>query len=188
MDHNKLENSSRGIPDGYYQVGIPDHLTCLLINLYAVQEETVRTGCVIMNWFKIEKGVHQGCILSPCLFNLHAEDIIQNAELDEAQAGIRNAGRNINNVRYALYTTLMEESKEELKILFMKVKKKSEKTGLKLNIQKTQIMASSPITSWKIGGGEKGNSDRLFSWVPKSLWTLTAAMKLKDTYSLEGKL
>ena len=161
-DHNKLENSPRGIPDGYYQVGIPDHLTCLLINLYAVQEETVRCRCGIINWFKIEKGVHQGCILSPCLFNLHAEDIIQNAELDEAQAGIRNAGRNINNVRCALDTTLMEESKEELKILFMKVKKKSEKGGLKLNIKKTQTMASSPITSWKIGGGKKGNSDRLY--------------------------
>ena len=104
-----------------------------------------------MNWFKTEKGIHQGCILSPCLFNLHVVDIMQNAGLDEAQAGIRIAGRNINNLRYTLDTTLMEESKEELKILFMKVKEESEKVGLKLNIQRTTIMASSPITSWQIG-------------------------------------
>ena len=114
-----------------------------------------------MNWFKIQKGVHQGYILSPCLFNLDVVDIMQNAGLDEEQAGIRIAGRNINNLRYALDTTLMEESKEELKILFMQVKQKSEKSGLKLNIQKTQIMASGPITSWQTDGGKNGNSDRI---------------------------
>ena len=130
------------------EMGIPDHLTCLSRNLYAGQEATVRTGHGTTDWFQIGKGVHQGCILSPCLFNLYAEDIMRNAGLEEAQAGINIAGRNINNLRYADGTTLMAESKEELKSLLMKEKEESEKTGLKLNIQKTQIMASSPITSW----------------------------------------
>ena len=129
-------------------MGIPDHLTCLLRNLYAGQEATVRTGHGTTDWFQIEKGVCQGCILPPCLFNLYAEYIMRNAGLQEAQAGIKTAGRNINNLRYADDTTLMAESEEELKSLLMKVKE-SEKVGLKLNIQKTKIMASGPITSWK---------------------------------------
>ena len=131
-------------------MGMPDHLTCILRNLYADQEATVRTGHGTTNWFQIEKGVHPGCILSPCLFNFYAEYIIRNAGLDEAQAGIKIAGRNINNLRYANNTTLMAESEEELKSLLMKVKVESEKVDLKLNIQKTKIMASVPITSWEI--------------------------------------
>ena len=131
-------------------MGIPDHLTCLLRNLYAGQEETVRAGHGTMDWFQIGKGVCQGCILSPCLFNLYAEYIMQNARLDETQAEIKIARRNINNLRYADDTTLMAESKEELKTLLMKVKKESEKADLKLNIHKTRIMASGPITSWQI--------------------------------------
>ena len=132
-------------------MGIPDHMTCLLRNLYAGQEATVRTGHGTTDWFKIGKGIHQGCILSPCLFNLYAEYIMRN-RLDEAQAGIKIAGRNINNLRSADDTTLMAESEEELKGLFMKVKEKREKVDLKLNIQKTKIMASGPITSWQIDG------------------------------------
>ena len=131
---------------------MPDHLTCLLRNLYAGQEATVRTGHGTIDCFQIGKGVCQGCILSPCLFNLYAEYIIRNTGLDKAQAGIKTVGRNINNLRYADDTTLMAESKEELKSLLMKVKEKSEKVGLKLNIQKTKIMASGPITSWEIDG------------------------------------
>ena len=142
MDHDKLWKILR-------EIGLPDHLTCLLRNLYAGQEATVRTGHETINWFQIGKGVCQGCILSPCLFNLHAEYIMRNAELDEAQTGIKIAGRTINNFRYADDTTLMAESEEELKSL-LKVKEESEKTGLKFNIQKTKIMASSPITSWQI--------------------------------------
>ena len=133
-------------------MGIPDHLTCLLRNLYAGQEATVRTGHGTTDWFQKGKGVCQGCILSPCLFNLRAEYIMRNAELDEAQAGIKIAGRNINNLRYADDTTLMAESEEELKSLLMQVKEESEKVGLKLNIQKTKIMASGTITSWQIDG------------------------------------
>ena len=129
-------------------MGIPDHLTWLLRNLDAGQEATVRTRQGTTDWFQIGKGVHQGCILSLCLFNLHAEYIMRNAGLDEAQAGIKIAGRNTNNLRYADDTTLMAES-EELQSLLMKVKEDSEKVGLKLNIQKTKIMASSPITSGK---------------------------------------
>ena len=132
-------------------MGIPDHLTCLLRNLYAGQEATVRTGHGIMDCFQIGKGVRQGCILSACLFNLHEEYIVQNAGLDEAQAGIKIARRNINNLKYADDTTLMAEN-EELKSPLMKVKEESEKTGLKLNTQKTKIMASGSITSWKIHG------------------------------------
>ena len=141
-------------------MGIPDHLTCLLRNLYAGQETTVRTGHGATDWFQIRKGVRQGCILSPCLFNLYAEYIMQNARLDEAQTGIKIAGRNINSLRYADDTTFMAESKEELKSLLMKMKEESEKVGLKLNIQKTKIVAFSPITSWQVDG-ESGNSDRL---------------------------
>ena len=133
-------------------MGIPDHLTCLLRNLYAGQEATVRTGHGTTDWFQMKKGVCQGCILSPSLFNLYAQYILRNAGLDEAQAGIKIARRNINNLRFADDTTLMAESKEELNSLLMKVKEKSEKVGLKLNIQKMKIMASSPITSWQIEG------------------------------------
>ena len=141
-------------------MGIPDHLICLLRNLYAGQEATVRTGHGTTDWFQIGKGLCQGCILSPCLFNLYAEYIMRNAELVEAQAGIKIAGKKINNLRYADDTTLMVES-EELKSLLMKVKEESEKVGLKLNIQKTKIMASGSITSWQIDG-ETGNSVRLY--------------------------
>ena len=133
-------------------MGISDHLTCLLRNLYAGQEATVRTGHGTTDWFQIRKGVHQGCILSLCLFNLYAEYIIRSAGLEEAQAGIKTARRNTNNLRYADDTTFMVESEEELKSLLMKVKEESEKVGLKLNIQKMKIMASGTITSWKIDG------------------------------------
>ena len=133
-------------------MGIPDHLTILLRHLYAGQEATIRTGHRTTDRFQIGKGVCQGCILSPCLFNLYAEYIVRNAGLGEAQAGIKMAGRNINNLRYADDTTLMVESKEEVKSLLVKVKEESKKFGLKLHIQKTKIMASSPITSWQIDG------------------------------------
>ena len=133
-------------------MGIPDHLTRLLRNLYAGQEATVKTGRETADWFQIGKGVRQGCILSPCLFNLYAEYIIRNAGLNEAQAGIKIARRNINNLSYADDITLMAESEEELKNLLMKVKEESEKVGLKLNIQKMKIMASGPITSWQTDG------------------------------------
>ena len=133
-------------------MGIPDHLTCLLRNLYTGQEATVRTGHGTTDWFPIGKGVCQGCILSPCLFNLYAEYIMRNAGLEEAQTAIKTAGRNINNPRYVDDTTLMAQSEEELKSLLMKVKEESEKTGLQLNIQKTKIMASGSITSWQIDG------------------------------------
>ena len=134
------------------EMGIPDLLTCLLRSLYAGQEATVRTGHGKTDWFRIGKGVRQGCILSLHLFNLYAEYILRNAGLEEAQAGIKNGGRNINNLRYADDTTLMAESEGELKSLLMKMKEESEKIGLKLNIQKTKIMASGPITSWEIDG------------------------------------
>ena len=133
-------------------MGIPDHLTCLLRNLYAGQEATVRTGHGTTDWFQIGREVRQGCTLSPCLFNLYAEYIIRNAGLEEAQAEIKIAKRNINNLRYADDTTLMAEREEELKSLLMKVKEESEKVGLKLNIQKTKITASGPITSREIDG------------------------------------
>ena len=131
---------------------IQDHLTCLLRNLYTGQEAAVRTGHGTTDWFQIRKGVRQGYILSPCLFNFYAEYIMRNAGLEEAQAGIKIAGRNINNLRYADNTTLMVESEGELKSLLMKVKEESEKVGLKLNVQKTKITASGPITSWQIDG------------------------------------
>ena len=133
-------------------MGIPDHLTCLLRNLYAGQEATVRNGHGTTGWFQIGKGVCQGCILSPCLFNLYAANIMRNTGLEEAQAGIKIARRNINNLRYVDDTTHMAESKEELKILLMKVKEEGEKIGLKLNSQKTKIMAAGPIASWQIAG------------------------------------
>ena len=149
VDHNKLWK----IPQ---EMGIPNHLTCLLRNLYAGQEATVRTGHGTTDWFQIGKEVCQGCILSPCLFNSYAEYIMRNAGLDEAQAGIKIAARNINHLRYADDTTLMAESEEKLKSLLMKVKEESEEVGLKLNIQKTKIMASNPITSWQIDGETVG--------------------------------
>ena len=133
-------------------MGIPEHLTCLLRNLYSGHEATVRTGHGPTDWFQTGKGVREGCILSPCLFNLYAVYILRNAGLEEAQSGIKIAGRNINNLRYADDTTLMAESEEELKSLLMKVKEESEKVGLKLNFQKTKIMASGPVTSWDIDG------------------------------------
>ena len=152
------------------------------------QEATVRTGHGTTDWLQIRKRVHQGCILLPCLFNLYAEYIMRNARLDEAQARIKIAERNINNVRYADDTTLTAESKEELKSLLMKVKEETEKVGLKLNIQKTKIMASGPITSWQIDGETMETVRNLFSWAPKSLWMVTITMELKDACSLEEKL
>ena len=145
MGHNNLWKILK-------EIGIPDHLSCLLRNLYAGQEATVRTGHGTTDWFQVGNEVRQGCILSPCLFNLCAEYIMRNAGLDEVQAGIKIAGRNISNLRYADDTTLTAESEEELKSLLMKGKQESEKDGLKLNIQKTKIMASCPITSLQING------------------------------------
>ena len=145
VDHKKLWKIRK-------EMEIPDHLTYLLRNLYAGQEATVRTGHGTIEWFPTGKGVCQGCILSPCLFNFYAEYIMRYAGREEAQAGIMIGGRNINNLRYADGTTLMAETEEELKSLSMKVKEESEKIGLKLNIQKTKIMASRPITSWEIDG------------------------------------
>ena len=147
----------------FKEMGIPDHLTWLLRNMYAGQEATVRTGHRTTDWFQIGKGVHQGCMSSLCLLNLHAEYIMWNARLDETQAGIKIAGRNINNLRYADDTTLMTESEEELKSLLMKVKEESEKIGLKLNIQKTKIMASGPTTSWLIYEGKQKQCKIFFS-------------------------
>ena len=164
-------------------MGIPDHLICLLRNLYAGQEATVRTGHGTTEWFQIGKGVRQACILSPCLFNLYAEYIMRNAGLEEAQAGIRIARRNINNLRYADDTTLMAESEEELKSLLMQVKEEREKVGLKPNIQKTKIMASGPITSWQIDGETMETVTDFIFGVPESLQMVTAAMKSKDSCS-----
>ena len=143
VDHNKLWKILR-------DMGIPDHLACLLRNLYAGQEATVRTGHGTTDWFQIGKGVRQGCIMSPCLFNFYAEYILRNAGLKETQAGVKIAGRNINHLRYADNTTLLAESEEELKRLSMRAKEESEKAGLKLSIKKNKIMASGPITSWQI--------------------------------------
>ena len=166
---------------------IPDHLTCLLRNLYAGQEATVRMRHGTTDRFQIEKGIHQGCILSPCFFTLYTEYIVRNAGLEEIQAAIKFSGRNINNLIYADGTTLMAEI-EELKSLLMKVKEESEKVGLKLNIQKTKIMASGPTTSWEIDGETVETVSDFIFWPPKSLQMVIAAMKLKDAYSLEGKL
>ena len=169
-------------------MGIPDHLTCLLRNLYAGQEATVRTGHGTTDWFPIGKGVHQGCILSPCLFNLYAEYIMRNAGLEETQAGIKISRRNINSLRYADDTTLLAESKEKLKSFLMKVKEESEKVSLKLNIQKIKILVSGPITSWQIDeekmetvreyifGGSKITSDG------------DCSHEIKRRFSMEGKL
>ena len=160
VDHNKLWKILR-------EIGIPDHLICLLRYLYAGQEATVRTGHGTTDWFQIGKGVCQGCIMSPCLFNFYAEYIMRNARLDEAQAGIKIARRNINNLRYADDTTLMAESEEELKSLLMKVREESGKVGLKLNIQKTKIMASVPITSWQIDGETVETVTNILFWSSK---------------------
>ena len=148
------------------EMGIPDHLTCLLRNLYVSQEATVITGHGTTDWFQIGKGVCQGCILSPCLFNFYAVYIMRNAGLEEAKAGIKISRRNINNLRYADDNTLMAESEEEIKSLLMKVKEESEKVGLKLNFQKTKIVASGPITSWETDGETVETvSDFIFFWL-----------------------
>ena len=181
MDHNKLWNILK-------EMGIPDHLTCLLRNLYAGQVATLRTAYGTTHWFQIRKGVRQGCILSPCLFNIYSEYTMRNAGLEETQAGIKIAWRNINNLRYADDTTLMTESEKELKSLLMKVKEESEKVGLKLHIQKMKIMASGPITSWEIDGETVETVSDFILLAPKSLQMVIAAVKLKDTYSLEEKL
>ena len=180
VDHSKLWRILK-------DMGIPDHLASILWNLYAGQEATVRTEHGTTDWFKIGKGVRQGCILSPCLFNFYAEYIMQNVRLDEPQVGIKMAGRNINNLICIDDTTLMAESEEKLKSLLMKVKEESEKAGLKLNFQKTKIMASGPITSWQVDGETLETVRLVFSWAPKSLQMVIAATKLKDTYSFEGK-
>ena len=180
MDHNKLWKILQ-------EMGIPDDLTCLLRNLYTGQEATVRTGHGT-DWFQIGKGVRQGCILLPCLFSLYAEYIMRNAGLEEAQAGIKIARRNINNLRYAGDTTLMAESEEELKSLLMKVKEESEKVGLRLNIKKIKIMTSGPMTSWQIDGVTMERVRDFIFGASKSLQMVTAAMKLKDTCSLEENL
>ena len=169
------------------EMGMPDHLICPWRNLYASQEATVRTGHGTTDWFQIGKGVRQGCILLPCLFNFYAEYIVRNAGLNEARAGIKIAGRNIKNLRYTDDTTLMAES-EELKSPLMKVKEEGEKVDLKFNIQKTKIMASGPIIEWQIDGETVEPVRDFIFWAPKSLQLVTAAMKLKDTCFLEGKL
>ena len=169
-DYNKLWEILK-------EMRMPDHLTCLLRNLYAGQEATVRTGHGTTDWFQIGRGVCQGCILSPCLFNLYAEYIIRNSGLDEAQAGIKIAGRNINNLRYADDITLMTESEENVKSLLMKVKEESGKVGLKLNIQKTRIMASSLITSWQLDGETVETVSGFIFGAPKSLQMVMADMK-----------
>ena len=184
VDHKKLWKILK-------EIGIPDHLTCLLRNFCVGQEATVRTGHGTTDWFQIGKGVRQGCILSPCLFNFYAEYIMRNTGLEEAQAGIKIARRNINHLRYADDITLMAESEEELKRLLMKVKEESENVGIKFSIQKTKITASGPITSWQIDG-ETMEAVRDFIFfgggAPKSLQMVIAAIKLKDTCSLEEKL
>uniref|UniRef100_A0A4W2E029 RNA-directed DNA polymerase n=1 Tax=Bos indicus x Bos taurus TaxID=30522 RepID=A0A4W2E029_BOBOX len=181
VDHNKLWNILQ-------EMGIPDHLTCLSRNLYAGQEAIVRTGHGTTDWLQIGKGVFQGCILSSCLFNLYAQYIKRNTGLHEAQTGIKTARRNIKNLRCADDTIVIAESEEELKSLLVKVKEESEKAGLKLNIQKTKIMASGSITSWQTDGKQWKQWLTLFFGAPKSLQMVIAAMKLKDAYSLEAKL
>ena len=169
-------------------MGKADHLTCLLRNLYADQEATVRTGHGTTDWFQIGKGVRQGCMLSPCLFNLYAEYIMRNAGLDEAKAGIKIVGRNINNLRYADDTTLMAESEKELKSLLMKVKEESETVGLKLNVQKTKITASGPITSWQIDGETAETVADFIFLGSKITADGDCSHEIKDTCSLERKL
>ena len=181
MDHNKPWKILQ-------EMGIPDHLTCLLRNLYAGQEATIRAGHGTTDWFQIGKEVRQDCILSPCLFNLYAEYIMRNSGLEEAQGGIKIAGRNINNLRYADDTTLMAESEEELKSLLMRVKEESEKVGLKLNIQKKKIMASGPITSWEIDGETVETVLDFIFWGSKITADGNCSHEIKDPYSLEEKL
>ena len=173
MDHNKLWKILK-------EIGIPDHLTCLLRNLYAGQEATVRTGHGKTDWFQIRKGVCQGCVLSPCLFNFYAEYIMRNAGLDESQAGIKVAGRNINNHPYGRKRRTKESLDES--------EKESEKVGLKFNIQKTKIMASSPITSWQIDGKTMETVTDFILGASKSLQMVTAAMKLKRRLLLGRKV
>ena len=170
------------------EVGIPDHLTCLLRNLYAGQEATVKTGHGTTDWFHVEKGVCQGCILSPCLFNLYAEYIMRNVGLNEEQVGIKIARRNINNLRYADDTTLLAETEEELKSLLMKVKEESEKVGLKLTIHKTKIMAPSPITSWQIDGETVETVGDFIFLGSKIIADGDCRHEIKRWFSLEGKL
>ena len=177
VDHNRLWKILK-------EIEISDHLTCLLRNLYAGQKAILTTLHEITDWFQIGKGVHEGCILSPCLFNLYAEYIMRNAGPDEAQAGIKIARRNINNLRYTDDTTLTAESEEKL----TKMKEESEKVSLKLNIQKTKIMAYSPIPSWQIDGETMETVTDFTFLGPKSLQMVTAAVKLKDTCFLEEKL
>ena len=177
VDHSKLCKILN-------EMRIPDHLTCLLRNMCAGQEATARTGHGTADWFQIGKGVCQGCILSPWLFNLYAEYSIQNARLDEAQAGTKVARRNINNLRYTDDPTLMAESEEALKSLLMKVKEESEKVGLKLNIRKTKITASGSITSWQIDGETIKTVTALNLGAPKSLQMVTTVMKLKAMTNL----
>ena len=181
VDHNKLWKILE-------ETGITDHLTCLLRNLYAGVEATVRGGHGTTAWFQIGKGVCQGCILCPDSLKLYAVYNMRNAGLEEAHAGLKIARRNINNLRYADDTTLMAESEEEIKGLWMKVKEERENVGLKLNIQKTQIMASGPNTSWEIDGETVDPVSGFLFGAPKPLQMVTAAMKGKDAYSLEEKL
>ena len=180
VDHSKLWK----IPT---KMGISDYLTCLLRNLYVNQEARIRTGHEMTYWFKIRKRVHQGCLLSLCLFNLYAEYIMQNARMDESQAGIKIAQRNINNLRYADDTTLMAESEEELKSLFMRVKEESEKADLKFSIKKTRIMAFGCITLWQIEG-ENVKVLRYFFLCLQNHCGYDCSHELKDAYFLEGKL
>ena len=180
VDHNKLWKVLQ-------EMGIPDHLTCLLRNLYVGQEATVRTGHETTDWFQIGKGERQVCILSPCLFNLYAEYIMRNTGIDEAQAGNKIAGRNINNLRYADDTTLMAESKEALKSLLMKVKEESENAGLNLNIQKTKIMASGPITSWQIDGETMETVTDFIFWDSKITADGDCSHEIKRLLILERK-
>ena len=169
-------------------MGIPDHLTCLLQNLHAGQETPVRTGQGTTDWFWIGKGVWQECILSPCFFNFHEGYIMRNVRLDKAQAGIKIAGRNINNLRYGDDTTLMSESKEELKSLLMKVKEDSEKVVLKLTVQKTKTKASRSITSWKNRWGNNGNMTDLIFLGFKVIADSDCSYEVKLVCSLEEKL
>ena len=180
VDHNKLWKILK-------EMGTPDHLTCLLRNLYAGQEATARTGHGKTDWFQIGKAVCQGSILSSCLYNLYAEYIMRNAGVKEAQAGITTVGENINNLRYAHDTTLIAESKEELKNLLTKVKEKSEKVSLKLNVQKAKIMTFGLITSWQIDG-ETVEKVVDFIFLGSKITADGDCSHEKDTYSLEGKL